>query len=112
MSAIDKGLNALESAAGVVDKAIGFVSPTWAVARNKSRSMLAAYEATKPNRLRKTQKESRGPDAVMFGAGASLRDQARHLDENHDLVTGIPGPYTHLTLPTNREEADPVATSA
>jgi lambda family phage portal protein len=89
MSAIDKGLNALESAAGVVDKTIGFVSPTWAVARNKSRSMLAAYEATKPNRLRKTQKESRGPDAVMFGAGASLRDQARYLDENHDLVTGI-----------------------
>ncbi len=108
MGAFDKALNILGDASGVVDKAIGYISPSWAVSRNKSRSMLAAYEAVKPGRLRKLQKESRGPDAVMFGAGASLREQARYLDENHDLVTGILDTLVVRTVGPNGINVEPM----
>jgi lambda family phage portal protein len=72
-----------------LDKAISATSPTWGLKRQQARAILAAYEANKPGRLRKMQTEMRGPDSVMMEAGAGLRGQARHLDENHDLVTGI-----------------------
>lgn len=71
-----------------LEKQIAKLSPDWALNRLKSRSLLSAYEAAKPSRKRKMVGESRGPDLVANESLVSLRSQARHYDENYDLVTG------------------------
>lgn len=72
---------------GLIDKALGAISPGWAVSRARSRLQLMAYEAALPSRLHKGRRESRSADTAVFAAGTSLREQARWLDENHDLIT-------------------------
>ena len=46
------------------------------------------YEATKQTRTRQNPKDNRSGDAVTVGAYDTLRGQARHLDQNHDLARG------------------------
>lgn len=48
-----------------------------------------AYEAASPSRTHKGKRESRGANQAVFAAGKNLREQARWLDENHDLSIGI-----------------------
>lgn len=74
---------------GFFEKALGAISPGWAVARARNRHALRAYEAAVPSRLHKAKRESRSADNAVFAAGTSLREQARWLDENHDLVIGL-----------------------
>ncbi|KFC13126.1 phage portal protein [Trabulsiella guamensis ATCC 49490] len=74
---------------GFIEKTLGVISPGWAAARAKNRMRLKAYEAASPSRLHKASRESRSADTAVFMAGTSLREQARWLDENHDLVIGI-----------------------
>ena len=45
--------------------------------------------ADRKARLRQPRNDRGSGDAVMMRAGDSLRVQARHLDENHDLARGI-----------------------
>lgn len=73
----------------LITKAISWVSPGWAARRLRSQIQFSAYEAAIPSRTRKLKKESRGANTAVFAAGASLREQARWLDENHDLAIGI-----------------------
>ncbi|MGM0703879.1 MAG: phage portal protein [Pseudomonadota bacterium] len=73
----------------LIDKAVAAVAPGWAVKRLAARHALQAYEAAKPNRNHKAMREPRSGDLAVQLAGKSLREQARWLDENHDLVTGI-----------------------
>jgi len=73
----------------LIDKAIGSVAPGWALKRQAARHALQAYEAARPNRNHKAQREPRSGDLAVQLAGKSLREQARWLDENHDLVTGV-----------------------
>ena len=73
----------------LITKAISWVSPGWAARRLRSQLQFNAYEAAMPSRTRKMKKESRGANQAVFAAGASLREQARWLDENHDLAIGI-----------------------
>ncbi len=72
-----------------IDRIIEYISPIWAVARNNARVKLRAYEAAKPSRLHKFRTDRGSGDAVVGIAGDSLRVQARHLDENHDLARGV-----------------------
>lgn len=74
---------------GIFEKALGAISPGWAASRAKNRMLLKAYEAAHPSRLHKAPRESRSADNAVYAAGTSLREQARWLDENHDLVTGM-----------------------
>lgn len=74
---------------GLIEKTLGVVSPGWAAARAKNRLKLQAYDAALPSRTQKTRRESRSADTAVFVAGTSLREQARWLDENHDLVIGM-----------------------
>ncbi|UFZ75092.1 hypothetical protein E8R41_14560 [Escherichia coli] len=49
-----------------------------------------AYEAVKPTRTHKARRENRSADQLSkYGAVFSLREQARFLDINHDLVIGV-----------------------
>ncbi|EDW8118129.1 phage portal protein [Salmonella enterica subsp. enterica serovar Sundsvall] len=73
----------------LLDNAIGVFSPGWKAARLRARAMIQAYEAVKPTRTHKARRENRTADQLSQMGAASLREQARWLDNNHDLVIGI-----------------------
>lgn len=73
----------------MLEKAIAVFSPSWASQRAKSRYAIHAYEAANPSRLHKARRENRNSNQLTQVGGKSLREQARWLDNNHDLVIGI-----------------------
>ena len=77
---------------GWLNDAIVSVAPIWALKREAARQSyenIKGYEAASQSRTHKAQKETRGANQAVFAAGKSLREQARWLDENHDLSIGI-----------------------
>lgn len=73
----------------LIDDAIGLVSPGWKAARLKSRALIRAYEAAMPTRTHRAKRENRNANQLNDFGGRSLREQARYLDNNHDLVIGL-----------------------
>ncbi|CAM4206823.1 phage portal protein, lambda family [Yersinia intermedia] len=73
----------------IFDDAIGLLSPGWKAARLKSRVAIRAYEAVLPTRTHRAKRENRNANQLSQVAGRSLREQARWLDNNHDLVIGL-----------------------
>jgi lambda family phage portal protein len=71
-----------------LERAIAAVAPSWAASRARNRAALAYYEAAKPNRLQKQRRSTGSGDVTVLAAGRNLREQARYLEENHDLATG------------------------
>lgn len=72
-----------------IDKLMEPFAPQRVAQRMGARAMIQAYEAAMPSRLHKAKGEPRSADITVQLAGKSLREQARWLDANHDLVTGI-----------------------
>ncbi|MEP9266836.1 phage portal protein [Enterobacter asburiae] len=72
-----------------LDDAIGLFSPGWKASRLRARAVIKAYEAVKQTRTHKAQKENRSADQLSQMGAVSLRQQARWLDNNHDLVIGV-----------------------
>ena len=73
----------------LLEKSILAIAPGWASSRAQSRHKVNAYEAALPSRTHKANKEHRSANQAVFAAGKSLREQARWLDENHDISIGI-----------------------
>lgn len=73
----------------LLEKTIAKLAPTWAAQRAKSRYVMNAYEAALPNRTHKAKRESQGANTTVKQSAVSLREQARALDQNHDIVIGI-----------------------
>jgi len=73
----------------LLDKIIASYDPVRALNRAAARKALSYYEATKPDRLRKRNKETGGPNTSNYSASRPMRQQARFLDENHDLASGV-----------------------
>ncbi|MEJ6657115.1 MAG: phage portal protein [Pseudomonas sp.] len=73
----------------LIDKIIEPFSPGMVVSRLGAREAIKAYEAARPSRTHKAKGEPHSADLAIQLAGKSLREQARYLDENHDLVTGL-----------------------
>lgn len=73
----------------LIEKSIAAVSPAWAWRRARYRQALAAYEAAKPSRLRKTRPDNSSGDALTSVAGAALRGYARQLEQNYDVAEGV-----------------------
>ena len=73
----------------ITERLIDAISPTWAAHRAKKRLEVSAYEAAKQSRTHKAEREQRSGNQAVFAAGRSLREQARWLDENHDIVIGL-----------------------
>lgn len=71
-----------------IDKLVGFFSPQAGLRRLHARKVLAYYEAGKPDRLRKSRRETGSADVAVGRAGTSLREQARHLEQNLDIARG------------------------
>ncbi|OQP32377.1 phage portal protein [Pantoea latae] len=72
-----------------LDNAIGAFSPSWKAARLRARMQIRAYEAALPTRTHKARRETRSANQLSQAGAVSLRQQARALDANHDLVIGI-----------------------
>lgn len=72
----------------IIDKMIAPFAPSWALKRVRARQVMAAYEAAKPTRTRKNKGDN-SSGTLVADAAANLRAQARHLDQNHDLATGV-----------------------
>ncbi|WP_256353548.1 phage portal protein [Aeromonas sp. sif2416] len=72
-----------------LDKLLGFVSPGWAANRMRDRLRMKAYEAAMPSRTHNAKRERRGANLAVQNSAISLREQARALDENHDIVIGL-----------------------
>ncbi len=72
-----------------IDEVIGIISPGWKAGRLQARYKIAAYEAVMPTRTHKARRENRNANQLTQFGGRSLREQARWLDNNHDLVIGL-----------------------
>lgn len=73
----------------ISDRIIGWFSPRAAFERQKYRNALALYEAAQPSRLRKFSRDASAPNTLVQRGAYHLRNQARHLEQNHDLARGI-----------------------
>ncbi|HHW4669511.1 MAG TPA: hypothetical protein ACQGQJ_07960 [Xylella fastidiosa subsp. multiplex] len=83
-------------------------SPAWAASRAQSRvkavAYRQAYEAAEKTHLRQASRDFGSGNTIVTMTGAALRNQARHLDRNHDIISGglstlvqnIIGPLTAL----------------
>lgn len=88
-------------AANLLDRLVAYVSPATAARRAHARQVLAYYEAARPDRNRKHRRETASGNDAVWRAGTSLRQMARHLEQNYDLalgvlnslVTNVVGPY-------------------
>lgn len=101
--------------AGKLDQLIFNVAPSWAASRAKNRvrtlAYKQAYEAAQVSHLRKNSRDHGSGNAIVTLTGAALRNQARHLDRNHDIVSGglstlvqnIIGPTGINVVPTPRD---------
>lgn len=66
------------------------IAPGAALKREmRSRALKAYYEAGEPSRHHKTRNDRRSGNAQTERSAVSIRAQARHLDENFDLASGI-----------------------
>lgn len=66
------------------------ISPKWALQRERyARGLQAYYEAAEPSRTHRTRTDRRSANAQNERAAPPIRAQARHLDENFDIASGI-----------------------
>ncbi|HHE3615130.1 TPA: phage portal protein, partial [Pasteurella multocida] len=73
----------------LIENIIAEISPIWAAKRAKSRILLNVYEAAMPNRMHKAKREKSSANTSIKQSAVSLREQARALDQDHDIVIGI-----------------------
>jgi lambda family phage portal protein len=73
----------------LIDAIIRPFSPAAALKRAQARQILAHYEAARPSRTRRNPKDNRSGNNLTDGATETLRGQARHLEQNHDIARGI-----------------------
>lgn len=92
---------------GPLENTIAALFPTWAIARARSRAVLKAYEAAESTRLRKPRRERRSGDSAVKKAGMILREEARALDEDHDLVVGILDTFVANTIGAHGIQVEP-----
>lgn len=71
------------------DRAVAWLAPGAAVKRAHARQVLAYYEAARPDRLRKNRRAIGSANDEILQAGATLRQTARHLEQNYDLALGV-----------------------
>lgn len=73
----------------IPDRIVSWLNPVSGLRRHHARKLMAYYEAAKPDRLRKSRRETGSGNAAIQRAGPSLRQQARHLEQNYDLALGV-----------------------
>lgn len=75
-----------------LDRMIEAVAPGWAAARARARAQTLAYrhayDAVQQTHLREQQRDMGSGNAIVSMTGVALRNHARYLDRNHDIVSG------------------------
>ena len=71
-----------------IDKLVGWFSPIAGLRRHAARQALARYEAAEPSTQRKFYRETMTANQLAKKSAKPLRDQARHLQRNHDISRG------------------------
>lgn len=71
------------------DRLVSWFDPVAALKRAHARNVLSYYEAAKPDRTRKGRRETGSGNDAVLRAGATLRQTARHLEQNYDLALGV-----------------------
>lgn len=94
------------------DRTVAYFSPAAGPKRLQHRRTLAAlegYESANPSRRRKWANNRESGEALARKAAMPLRDQARDLERNHDIVTGAVQKLVDFTIgPTGIQiEAQP-----
>lgn len=87
------------------ESAIASVAPGWAAARERSRlktlAYRQAYEAAETTHLRQKQRDFGSGNNIVGMTGAALRNHARSLDRNHDIISGgLSTVIQHIIGPT------------
>ncbi len=97
------------------DRILMAVAPGWAATRARARmralAYTQAYEAAETTHLRRASREFGSGNTIVAMTGTSLRNQARHLDRNHDIISGglsslvqhLIGPSGINVVPTPRD---------
>lgn len=105
------------------DRGLLHIAPGWAAARAQHRiravAYRQAYEAAEKSHLRQHAREFGSGNNIVGMTGVALRNQARHLDRNHDIVSGglstlvqnIIGPSGINIIPSPRDADDNVVES-
>jgi len=73
----------------LIDRLVKYVAPGAALKREHARRVLAYYEAARSDRLRKNRRETGSGNAAVTRAGSTLRQQARHMEQNYDIALGV-----------------------
>jgi len=73
----------------LVDRVVAWINPVAGIQRAHARTVLSYYEAAKPDRTRKGRRSVGTANHEVAHAGASLRQTARHLEQNYDLALGV-----------------------
>lgn len=81
-----------------LERAIAAIAPRWAMRRAQARQVLGYYEAASPGQTRKARREGASGNTAVLRAGATIREQARHLDQNHDLAIGVLNSLVNFTV--------------
>lgn len=69
---------------------VGTIAPGWALRRELAhRGLRAYYEAAVPTHQHKLRYDRRSGNAQAERAAVPIRTQARHLDENYDIASGV-----------------------
>jgi lambda family phage portal protein len=110
----------LGRASAALDRGLLHIAPGWAASRahNRTRALAyrQAYEAAEKSHLRPHAREFGSGNNIVGLTGTALRNQARHLDRNHDIVSGglstlvqnIIGPSGINIVPSPRDASDNV----
>lgn len=92
---------AQHGALNVLERMIATVSPAAALKRARVRIMLNAlrgYEASEPSRKRRFHRNEQSGDSLARVSAVALRNQARHLERNHDIARGILDKLVDFTI--------------
>ena len=90
-----------------VDGLIEYFAPGMAMQRKQARKVLSYYEAAKPGTLRKGRRETGSGNDAVLRAGATLRQTARHLEQNYDLALGVLNTLVANTIGPNGIGVEP-----
>lgn len=81
-------LDELARLASVGSAAVAEAEERAASSRMRALAFRQAYEAAEKNHLRPHTREYGSGNAIVGLTGTALRNQARHLDRNHDIISG------------------------
>ena len=73
----------------LADRVVAWFAPGAAVRRAQARAVLAYFEAARPDRLRKGRRATGSVNDDVLRAGSTLREIARHMEQNYDLALGV-----------------------